>query len=109
MFSEEEVEDSMDLVEIRKNALFVKVSHYRWIGEKGVPMLLLSAVDIRANGLTHLMLAKGGATKFQVVYADGRVQNAHSECSFKDAFCKRTGITECIKRLNKIDAEAVTV
>jgi hypothetical protein len=104
MFSEEELEDSMNLIDIRKEALFVKVSHYRWIGEKGVPMLLLSAIDIRANGLTHLMLAKGGATKLQVVYPDGRVRNAHSECSFKDAFCKRTGITECIKRLNKVEA-----
>ncbi len=90
----------MSLVDVRKEAIFVKIAHYRWVGEAGVPMLLLSAADIRLNGLTHLMQAKGGATKMQVVYPDGRVKNVRSECSIKEAFCKRTGIKYCIERLN---------
>jgi len=89
----------MTLQELRKEAVFVKVAHYRWVGEKGLPMMLLSAADIRINGLTHLMLAKGGATKMQVVHKDGTVKNVKSTCNLSDAFCKKTGIEYCIGRL----------
>jgi hypothetical protein len=89
----------MTLVDLRKEALFVRVSHYRYVGERGKGMLLLSAVDIRINGLTHLMLAKGGMTRMQVVYKDGTVRNVASACSKKEAFNKKTGVSECLKRL----------
>lgn len=89
----------MSLEELRKEALFVRVAHYRFVGERGEPMLLLSAVDIRLNGLTHTMLAKGGMTRMQVVYKDGTVRNVTSVCSRKEAFNKKTGVSECLKRL----------
>jgi hypothetical protein len=88
----------MTLVDLRKEALFVRVSHYRYVGER-VTILLLSAVDIRLNGLTHLILAKGGMTRMQVVYKDGTVRNVASVCSKKEAFNKKTGVSECLKRL----------
>lgn len=89
----------MSLVELRKEALFVRVAHYRYVGEKGRAMLLLSAVDIRLNGLTHLMLAKGGMTRMQVVYKDGTVRNVSTMCNTKEAFCKKSGVAECLKKL----------
>lgn len=89
----------MSLVELRKEALFVRVAHYRYVGERKRAMLLLSAVDIRLNGLTHLMLAKGGMTRMQVVYKDGTVRNVVSVCRQDEAFNKKMGVNECLKRL----------
>jgi hypothetical protein len=89
---------TVTLNDVRSNALFVRVAHYRWVGE-GKHRILLSAADIRANGLTHFMGAKGGATRLQVVYKDGRIVNVKANCHDNDAFCKKTGIQYCLDRL----------
>jgi len=88
----------MTLKELRRQALFIKISHYRYVGTKENP-LLMSAADIRTNGLSHFIHAKGGATKMQIVYPDGFIQNVQSRCMQTDAFCKKSGIQYCLDRL----------
>jgi len=86
---------------LKNQGFQIKITHWRkktW-KDKEQPLVLDKAV--RATKNYNIVSHHGGATEIFLKKGEQEIK-VRADCYHRDSFCKRLGVLECLKRLEKL-------
>ena len=94
------------LKSLKNQGFKISISHYRRKLWKDKKEQLLADKKIRENakfgGFGYEMVSeRGGATLLELKRGEEEIK-VRADCYHRDSFCKRLGVLECLKRLEKL-------
>lgn len=98
--------NASSLKSLKNQGFQIKISHYRRKKWKDKLEPLIPDKKIREiakfGGLGYAIVSERGGATVLTLEKDGEVINVRVDCFYKDAFSKRIGVLECLKRLEKL-------